>query len=1254
MKFSQYGKYLRLYSINASNRLPIIIIRFEKNRKFKNGIALIDTGAAVSVVSAEFVKKWNFEIRNGPKVKLSGFNNSVSYSDSYVMLKIFDDASKFFTETKFLILAHLSIQMDMIIGFDCIREFKLITEEDFIILEKNGIWVFARNKPKSKIVIRNGVIPPGPSILEIQVQNSTGNNKIEITNENIIPNGSNEFISSPVHSVINIPIENISNSFFDTKNEKICDIEEVNSKILKLNKPIPPHHRKNKKLPPLNMKNINVNKDVEKKYIVELKKLLREYHYCFSRGGSDIGCYSGPLTYDIKLLNEIKETFRSREFKGDEKKFIREELKNLENNNIICEFPVSRTFCGLTLARKKTPEGPKLRLCLNSQIVNVNTAISQNYQLPDLQRQIEILSNRKFYCRWDLRQAYWHVRLPPKQMYLYAFEFENKTYTWLRSSFGTKGMSSMFSCLMESIFGAIPRTIIYMDDLSIYANNLDEMMVTIRLILQKCSEFGLTFNLEKCSFFTREIKAFGYVINENGNIPDPIKIEQLLKLEMPTTLKKLQSALGSFNYYNKSIKDYKEKASCFYELTSNFKFKPELKKKWDDLLKAISKRILRNRPNYNLVLYISTDSSDIAGGATFYQKIDKDIKLLMVDSIKHYGRWLLAKPSHKEFAIVYSMLKKHRKFITLFPKIHLVVDNSVVYALLSNIDCVKVLTKSVPVRWLSYISLFNFTVSHVKGDDITFVLTDLLSRQKCSESSNGFWTIGQLKDQEILVWKSDEKNEYALYSVPFTEFLKPMNDEYLRNQIKLQQHLTGFDDSRKDVRIKKEKVEINGKLKQVEIRYLRDKLLVPPEYINDLLSLTHDHQNPTRWYQNLKKLNIEMKYLHKRVFDFWKSCVICQRQHPKKDIYRRHSVSVTDAVGETAMVDVLHVNNFKFLNLVDHFSGFVWSELIPNETEKALSENLMKIIFSTGLMFDTVITDNHISFKGEMLKNFCSSLNIRLIHTSSRNPRGNSKIESIQGQIVRQVKLMQHPDVPIWLTIQQSIFILNNTEDKIHKLSPFEILYLKQSKFPTNIPSLSMSKLQKFQPATTEFYKTAIEVLGKIKLKQLQNLNEVKKPKMYEVGDLVLLKNYRITGKSDKILPAYSDRIFKIIHKNIHTSTYEIEKVENDERLNRQRFKVHHRIIKKLNKKLDDAPSKESISNSTEFDKGKSSTDKSEANEIKKKSLDNDNKNSPKTNESSSSSYTSLSPKSEKKSNITSDTRRSTHGYRLRSTSKPL
>ena len=1115
----------------------MVVFNFKTVHKYQCGVALLDSGAAISVCSDSFVRKWNFETKNGPKVKLTGFNNVSSYTDRYVKMKLFDHTLKFFVEKCFLILKNLA--MDVLIGFDCLKNFTMITEDDFMVLETHAdSWIFKRNKPKTKISIQNRYLPPGRSILNVSLSGHITCGILKVMNHDYVEGFNADYVVSKERKLLQIPVMNVSNKIIFSNLDQICKLDEINDKILKLNEPIPPHHRRGKKLPKLNLNELNVNPKAGERNIQKLKHLLKRYHYCFSRSASDIGTYSGNIKYDIVLLNEIKETYKGKIFNGHERNFIRKELKSLLDNGIVCKYPTTRTFCGLTLALKKSPEGEKLRLCMNSQIINKNTAVAQNFELPDLQKQVESLSNRRFYCRFDLRSAYWQVKLPMKQVGLYSFSFENETYTWLRSSFGTKGMSATFSYIMESVFGSIPNCIIYMDDLSIHNETIEEQLKTISQVLEKCSEYGLTFNLPKCCFFVTEIKAFGFIINWEGNRPDPEKVRSLLKIELPTTLKKLQSALGGLNYYNRCIPKFKHYASCFYDLTSNYKYDPSMKHKWKRLLNCVANVILRHRPNYDDVLYISTDSSDTAGGATFYQKSGNEVKLLMVDSLRHYGRWLLAKPSHKEFSILYSMLKKHRKFITLFHKIHLVCDNAVVFALLSNINSVRILTKSVPARWLAYVSLFNFEISHSKGDDLKFVLTDLLSRSQAPHYEKGYFTLGNLKDEEALVWRSDVKNKYAIYSSSFTEYLKPLDSEYIRNEIKVRQFKSGFDDSRPNVRTRTENVEIDGKMKKIEIKYLRSKLLVPSEFMNELLTLTHNHQSPHVQYQLLQNMNIETKFLHKRVFDFYKSCVICQTQHKKKSSFRRTSVNVSDDIGEVGHVDVLHLNGFKFLNLIDHFSGYIWCEMIENKTEKVVCEKLMKIIFASGFLFGTIVTDNHVSFKGKLLMDFAESLNIRLVHSASRNPQGNSKIESAQRLIVKQVKLMQNLEIPLWLIYQMSVFVLNNTENRIHGLSPFECIYLRENRFPTNIPSLSMSKLRSFKPATSEFYRTAIEILSRVKLRQLENLRNVENFKMYEKGDVVLMKNYRISGKSDKLLPAYSSKPFVIIHKNVHTKTY--------------------------------------------------------------------------------------------------------------------
>ena len=112
---------------------------------------------------------------------------------------------------------------------------------------------------------------------------------------------------------------------------------------------------------------------------------------------------------------------------------------------------------------------------------------------------------------------------------------------------------------------------------------------------------------------------------------------------------------------------------------------------------------------------------------------------------------------------------------------------------------------------------------------------------------------------------------------------------------------------------------------------------------------------------------------------------------------------------------------------------------------------------------------------------------------------------------------MQNDSIPTWLLIQAFVFIINNTEDKIIGLSPFETIYLRGNKFPSNVPSLSISKLKSYKPFTNEFYKTAIEILSKVKQKQLRKISEVEKVKMYDINVVVIIKSYRVSGKSDKI-----------------------------------------------------------------------------------------------------------------------------------------
>ena len=91
------------------------------------------------------------------------------------------------------------------------------------------------------------------------------------------------------------------------------------------------------------------------------------------------------------------------------------------------------------------------------------------------------------------------------------------------------------------------------DDIIAFGLNPDgtDHDATVRQIMNKAKQVGMRFNPAKCQFKCEEVKFFGMVLNRQGVVPDPAKIEALLKLPEPKTEALLQSFLGMINYLSR-------------------------------------------------------------------------------------------------------------------------------------------------------------------------------------------------------------------------------------------------------------------------------------------------------------------------------------------------------------------------------------------------------------------------------------------------------------------------------------------------------------------------------------------------------------------------------------------------------------------------------------------------------------------------------------------------------------------------------
>lgn len=90
---------------------------------------------------------------------------------------------------------------------------------------------------------------------------------------------------------------------------------------------------------------------------------------------------------------------------------------------------------------------------------------------------------------------------------------------------------------------------VYIDDILIYSNSLEEHVNHIRLVLQRLISQQLYAKAEKCEFHQTSVSFLGYKISPEGVAINDSKVQAVLKWPQPNTIKELQGFLGFANFY---------------------------------------------------------------------------------------------------------------------------------------------------------------------------------------------------------------------------------------------------------------------------------------------------------------------------------------------------------------------------------------------------------------------------------------------------------------------------------------------------------------------------------------------------------------------------------------------------------------------------------------------------------------------------------------------------------------------------------
>ena len=107
---------------------------------------------------------------------------------------------------------------------------------------------------------------------------------------------------------------------------------------------------------------------------------------------------------------------------------------------------------------------------------------------------------------------------------------------------------------------------VYLDDVIIYSNNLDEHKRHIKVILKKIREANLKLKLSKCQWFQTELKFVGHLVGRNGIKSDLQNVEKIKNAEVSKNITELRRFLGMAQYYRQYINGYADLARPLYDM----------------------------------------------------------------------------------------------------------------------------------------------------------------------------------------------------------------------------------------------------------------------------------------------------------------------------------------------------------------------------------------------------------------------------------------------------------------------------------------------------------------------------------------------------------------------------------------------------------------------------------------------------------------------------------------------------------------